>query len=187
VFTQDRSAIEPIPLCGLRDLRAMHFPIGLVLARKPRCCLKTGWPLNPFPSVASATSVRCIPHWPGSRAEAAVLPQDRLAIEPIPLRDLRDLRAMHFPIGLVLARKPRCSLKTGWPSNTIPFRDLRDLRAMHFPIGLVLARKPRCSLKTGRPSNPSPSVASATSVRCISPLAWFSHGSRGVHSRPVGH
>jgi hypothetical protein len=48
------------------------------------------------------------PFAPTSRPSAAVLSIEFWPPTPIPLRDLRDLRAMLSPLRLVLAWKPRC-------------------------------------------------------------------------------
>ena len=86
------------------------------------------------PSVTSVTSVRCFPLSRGSRIARHDVPDRSLRPPtPIPLRGLRDLRAMLSPFAWFSHVQAKVFTDSSFATTPIPLRDLRDLRAMLSP------------------------------------------------------
>ena len=154
----------------------------------PRCSPIEFWPPTQSPSVTSVPSVRCFPRCASfSHQVPRCPPIEFWPPTPIPLRDLRALRAMLSPLGLLLAQVPRCHRKNFRHRPQSPsVTSVPSVRC--FPRWASFS--PRCHDVTDRIFGhrpQSPSVTSAPSVRCFPRWASFSPSRFSSTTSPVSH
>jgi hypothetical protein len=115
------------------------------LSRAQDNCPPSVWPQPQFPpSVTSVASVRCFSGLAQFSHRGRLVPASSLTPTSIsPLCDLRDLCAMLFRFGSILAPRPPSPRQQFGPTSISPLCDLRDLCAMLSLSDIAIGKRDR--------------------------------------------